>query len=210
MGLVMFDYDGVIVDSYEQDYKDFIQLCRAYGMEIKSKDEYDRLLDDNCFKVMKEQYGLSEETIDAILKEWEKISGNYVNMPIFKGMREAIRKIAEKHKVIVITSNVSALVSTVLSNNGITEVEDILGADMEKSKIKKIRRAMEIYLFDTAYYVGDTAGDMIEGKEAGAATIGVTWGYHSAERLKKAAPDYLVNTPEELVALLCSVPAPVE
>ena len=208
MDLVMFDYDGVIVDSYEQDYKDFIQLCRAHGLEINSKDEYDRLLDDNCYKVMKEYYGLDEGAIDAILKDWEKVSENYVNMPIFKGMQDAVKKIAEKHTVIVITSNISTLVSTVLRNNGITEFEDILGADADKSKIKKIRKAMEMYPFDTAYYIGDTTGDVIEAREAGAKTIAVTWGYHSAERLKRTEPDYLVNTPEELTALLCNLSAP--
>ena len=208
MDLVMFDYDGVIVDSYEQDYKDFIQLCRAHGLEINSKDEYDRLLDDNCYKVMKEYYGLDEGAIDAILKDWEKVSENYVNMPIFKGMQDAVKKIAEKHTVIVITSNISTLVSTVLRNNGITEFEDILGADADKSKIKKIRRAMEMYPSDISYYIGDTTGDVIEAREAGAKTIAVTWGYHSAERLKRTEPDYLVNTPEELTALLCNLSAP--
>ncbi len=210
MSLVMLDYDGVIVDSYDQDYVDFIQACRAHGFEINSKDEYDRLLDDNCFKLMKEYYGLDEGTIDAILKECEKISGNHLNMAIFKGMQSAIKKIAEKHTAIVITSNISAIVSTVLRNNGITEFEDILGADKEKSKIKKIRRAMELYPVDTAYYIGDTAGDMIEGREAGVTTIAVTWGWHSVERLKKTDPDYLVNTPEELTALLCSTFVPGE
>ena len=153
------------------------------------------LLDDNCYKVMKEYYGLDEGTIDAILKEWEKMSVNYVNLPIFKGMKDAIKKIAEKHTVIVITSNLSALVSTVLRNNGITEFEDIVGAEKEKSKVKKIRRAMKSYPSDISYYIGDTAGDMIEAREAGAKTIAVSWGYQSAERLKKADPDYLVNSP---------------
>ncbi|NLN20894.1 MAG: HAD family hydrolase [Syntrophomonadaceae bacterium] len=210
MGLVMFDYDGVIVDSYDQDYVDFVQVCRTHGLEINSKEEYDRLLDDNCYKVMKEYYGLDEGTIDAILKEWEKMSVNYVNLPIFKGIKDAIKKIAEQHRVIVITSNLSELVSTVLGKNGITEFEDILGADVEKSKVKKIRRAMKSYPSDISYYIGDTAGDMIEAREAGAKTIAVSWGYQSAERLKKADPDYLVNSPEELTALLCSVSAPTE
>ena len=43
MGLVMFDYDGVIVDSYRKDYVDFVQVCRTHGLEINSKEEYDRL-----------------------------------------------------------------------------------------------------------------------------------------------------------------------
>ena len=209
MGLVMFDYDGVIVDSFEQVCSDFIKACSAYGFAI-DEEGFNCLHDDNCYKAMKEQYGLSEGVIDAILQEYEEIAKKNLNLRVFEGMREAIKKIAEKHTVVVITSNISANVREVLHNNGITEFEDVVGAEKEKSKIKKIRRAMEMYPSDISYYIGDTAGDMIEGREAGAKTIAVTWGWHSADRLKKTEPDYLINTPEELAALLCGVTVSME
>ena len=209
MGLVMFDYDGVIVDSFEQVCSDFLKACSAYGFAI-DEEGFNCLHDDNCYRAMKEQYGLSEKVIDAILQEYEEITKKKQDLRVFEGMHEAIKKIAEKHKVVVITSNISANVREVLYNNGITEFEDIVGAEKEKSKVKKIRRAMEMYPFDTAYYIGDTAGDMIEGREAGAKTIAVTWGWHSADRLKKADPDYVVNSPEELVALVCGASVSME
>ena len=209
MGLVMFDYDGVIVDSFEQVCSDFLKACSAYGFAI-DEEGFNCLHDDNCYRAMKEQYGLSEKVIDAILQEYEEITKKKQDLRVFEGMHEAIKKIAEKHKVVVITSNISANVREVLYNNGITEFEDIVGAEKEKSKVKKIRRAMKSYPSDISYYIGDTAGDMIEAREAGAKTIAVSWGYQSAERLKKADPDYLVNSPEELTALLCSVSAPTE
>lgn len=209
MGLVMFDYDGVIVDSFEQVCSDFLKACSAYGFAI-DEEGFNCLHDDNCYRAMKEQYGLSEKVIDAILQEYEEITKKKQDLRVFEGMHEAIKKIAEKHTVVVITSNISANVREVLYNNGITEFEDIVGAEKEKSKVKKIRRAMKSYPSDISYYIGDTAGDMIEAREAGAKTIAVSWGYQSAERLKKADPDYLVNSPEELTALLCSVSAPTE
>jgi len=55
-----------------------------------------------------------------------------------------------------------------------------------------------------AYYIGDTSGDVYEGKEAGAITIAVTWGWHEQERLIKAGPHFLVHTPKELEHLLLS------
>ena len=53
-----------------------------------------------------------------------------------------------------------------------------------------------------AFYVGDTKGDMIEGKQAGAVTVAVTWGWHSTEKLTEGSPDYMVHTPTELKNLL--------
>ncbi len=209
MGLVMFDYDGVIVDSFKQVCSDFLKACSANGFVIDEED-FNCLHDDNCYRVMKEYYGLDERVIDAILQEYEKIAEKNLNFHIIEGMRKAIKKIAEKHTVVVITSNISANVREVLHNNGITEFEDILGAEKEKSKIKKIRRAMKSYPSEISYYIGDTSGDMIEGRKAGAKTIAVTWGWHSADRLKKTDPDYLVNTPEELAALVCGASVSME
>lgn len=209
MGLVMFDYDGVIVDSFEQVCSDFLKACRTHGFAI-DEEGFNCLHDDNCYRAMKEQYGLSEGIIDAILQEYEQITAKQLDIYIFDGMKDAIKKIAETHIVVVITSNISANVRKVLHNNGIIEFEDVVGADKEKSKIKKIRWAMKSHPSDISYYIGDTAGDMIEGREAGAKTIAVTWGWHSVDRLKKTDPDYLVNTPGELTALLCGASVSVE
>ena len=73
MGLVMFDYDGVIVDSFEQVCSDFLKACSAYGFAI-DEEGFNCLHDDNCYRAMKEQYGLSEKVIDAILQEYEEIT----------------------------------------------------------------------------------------------------------------------------------------
>lgn len=45
----------------------------------------------------------------------------------------------------------------------------------------------------SAVMVGDTEFDIVMGKAAGFATIGVTWGYHSVERLRAAGPDRIVT-----------------
>lgn len=55
------------------------------------------------------------------------------------------------------------------------------------------------YVNGDVYFVTDTAGDVIEGNRAEVKTIAVTWGFHDRERLEKAKPDIIVNTPEELL-----------
>lgn len=56
-------------------------------------------------------------------------------------------------------------------------------------------------------YVGDSPGDMAAGKNAGAYTVAVTWGYHPAEKLRALdpAPDMVIDSPADLLAL---APAP--
>jgi phosphoglycolate phosphatase len=54
---------------------------------------------------------------------------------------------------------------------------------------------------DRTYYIGDTAGDIREARAAGVRTVAVTWGWHSRERLAATQPDFLVDTPEELLSI---------
>jgi len=58
--------------------------------------------------------------------------------------------------------------------------------------------------------VGDTRIDIREGRQAGAQTVAVGWGYQSEETLRKEQPDYFVRQPGDLprtVELLEELPA---
>ena len=206
MALVMFDYDGVIVDSLEVFMSRFSQACRENGFkQIKvSKDVLD-LFEGNVYETMMRR-GLEESTIDNILKRYEVLQdGQLADLELFEGIGVALNLISEKHHVYVITSNLSSATIRVLNENGIGCFQDVIGAEKEKSKIKKIMNTMSLHPGSTAYYVGDTKGDMIEGKRAGALTIGVTWGWHTPAKLKEGSPDHLFNTPGELADFLTKV-----
>lgn len=51
-------------------------------------------------------------------------------------------------------------------------------------------------------YIGDGDTDMKFGSQMGFATVGVTWGYRSAEALMKTGADRIVENPEEILQLL--------
>lgn len=203
MALVMFDYDGVIVDSLEVFTSRFTQACRENGFSgVHSAQDVLSLFDGNVYETMMSR-GVDESTIDKILKQYEVLQDKQmVDLQLFKGIGDALERISEKHQVYVITSNLSSATIQILAQNGIHCFNDVIGAEKEKSKIKKIRNTMSLYPGIPAYYVGDTKGDMIEGKNAGAQTIGVTWGWHTSQKIEEGFPDYLVRTPEELADFL--------
>lgn len=58
---------------------------------------------------------------------------------------------------------------------------------------------------ECAVMVGDTEFDMVMGKAAGFATIGVAWGYHPRERLAAAGADRVIEDFAELDAALAAV-----
>lgn len=53
-----------------------------------------------------------------------------------------------------------------------------------------------------ALYIGDSDVDMQTAQNAGVKTCGVTWGYKPREVLAACRPNYLIDTPQELVNLI--------
>lgn len=206
MNLVMFDYDGVIVDSLETCYSCFADACQETGlMEIASKEEFLVLFDHNLYQSMADR-GLDHQAIDQILAVYEeKQSPLLDSLELFPGIAQALSAIAGNNKVVIITSNLSHHTRQILAQKGVTCCAEVIGADDEKSKIKKIARAQLAYPDLPSFYVGDTMGDMVEGHQAGVNTVGVLWGWHRRERLVKGGADYLVNTPEEMVGFFAGM-----
>lgn len=204
MAVVMFDYDGVIVDSFAMHVQNFIEACRENGFKgIKNKDDLLELYNGNVYQGMLEQ-GLTREAIDQILAAYQYKQNAYLDgIKLFEGMAEALGNIARYHPIYIITSNVSQAPVTVLARHHVNCYQEVLGAEKEKSKIKKIKMTMEKHQGLPAFYVGDTVGDILEGRAAGAATIGVAWGWHGAAKLDKSNPDFIASTPQSLSAYLC-------
>lgn len=161
------------------------------------------LFEGNVYASMLER-GVEEPTIDAILEDYKVRQEPFLlNIPLFAGMPEALEQISHNHSIFIITSNLSSATRAVLNKHRLRCIEDVIGAEQEKSKVKKIERIRALYPGMPAFYIGDTKGDMLEGRETGAHPIAVTWGWHTEERLIKGDPDYVAHSPQELAEILC-------
>ncbi|ATW28117.1 HAD family hydrolase [Candidatus Formimonas warabiya] len=206
MALVMFDYDGVIADSFEVHMKSFLSAFHENDCKkVNTEQDILNLYEGNVYKSMAE-LGLDDGQINRILESYEKRQNILLDrIDFFAGMDTALTRISGSHKIYIITSNIAGAVLRVLDRYGLTCIEKVIGSETEKSKIKKIQAVMGLYPEAQAYYVGDTKGDIFEGKEAGALTVGVAWGWHGADKLHESNPDYLVFSPGELANILCAV-----
>jgi len=201
--LIMFDWDGVLADSLDIFTTVFLQSCRQCGFHgLREPGQLMGLFDENLFQAM-QKLGLGQEIIGQILVCFKRNMNTHVHeIKLFDGVAWALNTIARKHTVTIITSNISEIPLNVLAREGVKSVEQVLGAEIDTSKTRKIRQTISRYPDSQPFYVGDTKGDMLEGKEAGASTIAVTWGWHSMEKLDEGNPDYRVSSPRELAVLL--------
>ena len=198
--VIIFDYDGVIADSKEIFMKYFLEACKIYGVNVTTEEEFLRLYEGNIYESMLSM-GLSREKILSVVYHMRKgLIENRDRIRIFSGMQEVLKALSS-HPLFIVTSNDTEVVKEFLQSWNINFFKEILGSDREASKEKKIKSIMKKYPSSKHFFVGDTMGDIMEGKRAGARTVAATWGWHSEGELIKAEPDYIVKTPFELLQI---------
>ncbi|MDD5476350.1 MAG: HAD family hydrolase [Syntrophales bacterium] len=200
--LYLFDFDGVIVDSFSH-YEQFVSSCLGkIGSQYSiTETDFLDLFDDNFYEAI-EKKGIPLDTFLESAAALEPI--DYSHIEPFQSVVPVLEELSKNHDLVVISSNQSGPIEEVLSRTEMSHFfKAILGADYATSKTAKIRHAMKKWgkKPEETYYIGDTAGDMLEAKRAGVRSVAATWGWHPEERLRAAAPDYIVRTPGDLLAL---------
>jgi len=185
--MFVFDFDGVIADSFQQVTNIFHKVGKEYGVIVNSEDDLARLYENNIFDSLRKR-GLSENEIqEMILKIWTE--QEKLEIKLFPGMKTFLKKI----DFIVITSNIGSIVKKYLNEHGIKPIS-VIGAEHETSKVKKLLKIKN----NKTFYIGDTVGDIKEGKLAKVKTIAVTWGFHNKTVLKKENPDFVTDSIKDL------------
>ena len=198
--LLIFDFDGVIADSLVPFRAAVQSAWIGCGMsEAMTDEQFLRVFDSNMYEGMM-AIGLAPDRLDDFLRVLKGHLGPCADCPFFAGITDVLGSISRCNHVVVVTSNMGATVRGLLERHGVAGVEDVLGAECGTSKVEKIHQVVQCYPGMTAYYVGDTCGDIAEGREAGVRTVAAAWGWHGAERLAAMKPDIMLRSPEDLRA----------
>jgi phosphoglycolate phosphatase len=186
---VIFDFDGVIADTFEIAYG----ISTEIGYRV-SKEEYRKMFDGNLFS---HPFITSENRrrFDARQAEMFK------ELVIHKHVIEGLRKLKETYKLFIVTSNTEDALDMVFGNNAMHDIFDkVLGAQTHTSKVKKFEMIFAEHSVAECVFVTDTVGDIKEAHEVGLRTIAVDYGFHERERLEKASPYKVVSSFDEVVA----------
>jgi phosphoglycolate phosphatase len=192
---ILFDFDGVIADSFEAAFE--VNKTLTPGLtEERMKERFMGNINESIAKEMGHDGA-------------KKNNGNFFDLyvpkmmdaRIFPGMLDTIKSLAEKYILIIISSTISSPIREYMeSHDAARYFAEIMGNDVHKSKVEKIKMVFNKYGISAkdCVFITDTLGDLREAEKTGVEGIGVTWGFHSAEVLKRGNPVALVNTPEEL------------
>ena len=201
--VIIFDYDGVIIDSYKIFVKYFIKACKKEGFsQISTEEDFLRLYEKNMYESMY-NIGMNKDQILKIVYYMkEKLLENQDKIKLFPEIFDTCKNLAENNFLYIVTSNDTKVVLNFLRSKNMDFFKDIIGSDKEPSKIKKIQYIKNMHKSLDTYFIGDTKGDILEGKQAEVITIAALWGWHSKDILAQANPDFIVKKPEDLISLI--------
>ncbi|MDO8668252.1 MAG: HAD family hydrolase [bacterium] len=193
--IIIFDFDGVIADSFEIAFA-INQISRP----AITREGYRKLFNGNIYDAVLEDTAVSE--VDFFAEYGER----FKTLGIDNKIKPVLKKISENFRLFIISSTTNSIINEYLRRHEILNYfTEVFGCDAETSKVKKFKTLFKEYkiLPAEAIFITDTVGDIKEAKEAKVNfIIGILGGYQSRVSLEKAAPDVIVNNFNDFLRII--------
>ena len=209
--LILFDYDGTIVDSAKMIVKGAIEAFRMCGLPDpdpnKVRENIGKPLGTALDAYAPKGYEVNPEMISNAYRKWYAEQGRLglQDEPLYPGMVKLIHdlKSNKEFNIGVATNKSRIALNNGLKKHNLNKVFDIT-LTMEEAKPKPdpdmaIQAMSKLNIEKkSTVIVGDTINDIGLGVNAGIKSIGVAWGYNSIKMLRNEGADFIVKDSKEL------------
>ena len=199
---LIFDFDGTIVNSMDSAIQMYNELAQEYNYKKIDPNVLSSLSKMSIVEKC-EFLSIPIFKIPFLLhKAKKKFKKYFSNVKPFDGIKEVISILkSEGYNLSIISSNSEDTIKEVLERNNIYEFNSIHSSKNLFGKHITINNFINQNNLkkEDVIYVGDEERDITACKKCGVRIIAVTWGYDSKELLKNNKPDYLANTPKEII-----------
>ena len=201
--LIIYDLDGVLIDSTEAIVEAFEHTLREIGVEYE-EEKLMPLMGHGLIHILEKV--LPEEHRG---KDWE-LRERYIHhfqnsdtrlTKLLPDVEKTLRLLKERgYRQSVATNKTSSEAKRILELLGVDDVFDLVVGFLDVPNAKPAPD-MILYTLEKlgvekklAVFVDDTAFGLKAGVEAGVNTVGILTGYHSREQLMEIHPDYIVDS----------------
>ena len=209
--LILFDYDGTIVDSAKMIVKGAIEAFRMCGLPDpdpnKVRENIGKPLATALDAYAPKGYEVNPEMISNAYRKWYAEQGRLglQDEPLFPGMFKLINDLKNNKEFLIgVATNKSRIaLNNGLKKHNLNNIFDVT-LTMDEAKAKPdpdmAIQAMSMLNIEkkSTIIVGDTINDIGLGVNAGINSIGVAWGYNSVEMLRNEGADFIIKDSEEL------------
>lgn len=211
----IFDLDGTLTDTLESLAFSVNETMKEIGMPQITEDQCRQFV-GNGAKVLIEKTlrAAGDENLDRFEEAFEVYGRIFDDNCTYKvkpydGIREMLHQMKERGmKLGVLSNKPDRQTVHVVSEIFGTDTFDIVqgqkeGIPRKPDPAAALSIAGQFGISPKeAIYIGDSEVDAATGKAAGMDTILVSWGFRPKEELREAAPEWLVDRAEEIMAII--------
>ena len=201
--IVILDFDGTLGDSQTLITRTMRETLQRVGLPEKTEEECAKTIGlplKQCFLALMDMTDEMAEKCTSAYREIFERNNIHGAVPAFPGVIKTIKKLHDDGLTVTIASSRGhhSLAAFVEELHLEPYISLILGADdVEKAKPNAEPVLKTLHHFGLqpteALVVGDTAFDILMGRNAGTKTCGVTYGNGSKEDLQAALADYIID-----------------
>ncbi|HSM53848.1 MAG TPA: HAD-IA family hydrolase [Erythrobacter sp.] len=214
MKLVVFDCDGTLVDGQAHVCDTMEQAFLDAGLPAPDRNEVRRSVGLSLPVAIRHLAPELDPEMNARLVQaykegfFARRQQGLVDEPLYEGIHEVLTGLAEAGWLLAVATGKSDRgLNACLERHGLTGLfVSLQTADRHPSKPHTAM--LDAALFEAgvspgaAVMVGDTTFDILMARDAGVRALGVAWGYHTPDELRRAGAEAVAQHPIELEKLL--------
>lgn len=209
---ILFDLDGTLIDSGKGIINAVKYALKKYGIDETNEALLRSFVGPPLNQQFAKCYGFSaEKSLEAVMvfREYYETKGILEN-EMYKDIDKVLKHLKEQGNFLMVaTSKPEKFAHNILAQHDLEKYFDFIGGSLvDGSRVTKIQvldhvlKTNEINNADKALMIGDTKYDMIGAKNFNLKTVAVTYGYGTKEELLAAKPDFVVDTPTEILQIV--------
>jgi len=203
MKIILFDFDGTIADSLQENFKIANKLAAKFGIRTAEESELEKLRGMNAREIIR-YFKIPFYKLPFIVKAY--YDHRSLSIPaLVDGLKPVLKILKSRGYILaIVSSNSKERIQAFLDKHAIGEFNSIRSEKSFFGKDKAIKKEFIKYNSKPTetVYVGDEARDIEAARKAGVRIISVTWGFNTKKLLAQNKPDYMTDTPSDLLKML--------
>ena len=213
---ILFDLDGTLIDSIELILNSARHAFIGFDGRAPTDEEWRAGIGRPLRTVLREYAAGDDAETDRLFQRYREYQLEHHDRLVrpYDGIVATVEWLAQAgHPMALVTSKADWMAEKALIHVGLDRlIRTIVGCDTcvnHKPHPEPVERALALLGVpaDSALFVGDSPHDVESGRAAGVMTVGVAWGAFSADELKRAGADVVIDRVEDLRSVVARFPA---
>lgn len=212
--LVIFDLDGTLLNTIADLAKSTNYALAQNGFPTHEVEAYNFFVGNGINKLFERALPEGQKTTENVLKIRETFLPYYDahdsdESTLYPGIEELLVNLQKKGVKLAVASNKYHSATVRLIDHFFPNIEfvkvfghrDGVNPKPDPTVVLDILKEANIDKAETLY-VGDSGVDMQTAKNAGVASVGVTWGFRPRTELEVFQPNYIVDQATQILGLI--------